>query len=535
MFNIATGQTRGFLPFEILVEDHRIAGWPWEFLYDRRQNMFVCQEFHPMSRVIFNLRLGRTTFPDKDELGLLVVVGVLMDDRETTAPSQIKAIEEQLKAFVADDAVRLEVMDETRPDEVIRRLEANDYDIFHFYGHAAFDDERKEGYLRFDQRSGEHLNWYANQVGQALAEQGIRLAFLNACGTAQADESETPIRSSVAAALLGRGIPAVIATQFPMPVSTADYFAALTYNALAMGKPVVEALRAGRQGMALGQESKFYDWGIPVLYASDPNLVIFPSRRSRREKAWARKFEKALRAPSTLGALASPTQGGPTIVVERTVRSQERQKPKVKVALVDLNARVGFLPELVEAANQTQGYYGFEVAYSPVPSGSLRTDKMGNSPQQLFLPWLGDYLSGMARHLDVQRVCCLTSCMIAGEENGELYWNRFAGWLPSSEDVFAITTFGFGEYAERADASFAKATLYLCLAMLVAHGDGGRMGFHDEIVGCLLDRWRSREDFLTGLRHSRFDHPDCRQKIEDQGQLEAIDRLLALRMDWSEW
>jgi hypothetical protein len=122
--------------------------------------------------------------------------------------------------------------------------------------------------------------------------------------------------------------------------------------------------------------------------------------------------------------------------------------------------------------------------------------------------------------------------MIAGREGGKWYWDHFAGMLGSNNDVSVITTLGFGEYAEQANVSFAKATLYLCLAMLVASSSTGQLGFHDEIVGCLLDRWKDREDFLVGLRRMRFDHTSCREKIEDQEQLKAIDQLLALQMDW---
>jgi hypothetical protein len=143
------------------------------------------------------------------------------------------------------------------------------------------------------------------------------------------------------------------------------------------------------------------------------------------------------------------------------------------------------------------------------------------------------YLRYAAQQLDVQRVCYLTSCMIAGEENGVPFWNRFFGLLGSSCDEFVITTYDFAEYARKEDVSLAKATLYLCLAVLIATDQSNQAGFHDEIVGCPLDNWKTRDEFLRALELMSFDHSSCRQKIKDQDQLKAIDRLLALQMDWS--
>lgn len=534
LFYAATGSTK-LLPFEILVEDHRIASWPWEYLCDPRSEVFICQEFHPISRVIFKNHIRKTNLRRKAGLHILVVIGVLLDDKEAPAPTQVKSIEEHLRAYIAEDRVTLKVMAETSPEAVISELDRDRYDIVHFYGHAGFDTKAEEGYLQFDQRNGGPKRWYANAVGQALAPHDVRLAFLNACNTAVADPDVAPSRSSVAAALLSRGIPAVIATQFEMPISTADLFASLTYNALALGKPVVEAMSRGRQAMNLGQQKRFFDWGIPVLYATDPNLVIFPRPRGETLSRPEHELESDLATRGPIAALGSPKwEGGPTVSVERTIPPQADRSPQVKVAIVDLNARIGYLPEIVEAANRVQTYYGFEVHYLPLPTGSVRADfPHQGGPRQLLLHSLEDYLSHLPQQLGVERVCCLTSCLVAGKEGDAHYWNRFAGVLQSDANVFAITTYNFADYAIQINVSFAKATLYLCLAMLIATGNSGRLNFHEEIVGCPLDLWNSREDFIEGLRHMRFDHAPCREKIEDPDELSAIDQLLALQMDWT--
>lgn len=78
--------------------------------------------------------------------------------------------------------------------------------------------------------------------------------------------------------------------------------------------------------------------------------------------------------------------------------------------------------------------------------------------------------------------------------------------------------------------SFAKSMLRLCLSMLVATDLRYRICFHDQTVGCLFDYCENRSDIVVGLRKMRFDHDICRNAIKDEDQLNAIDKLIALKV-----
>ncbi len=395
LFDRATGPNQEILPFEIYLEDFGIASWPWEYLYDSSTRVFLCQEFHPISRGIFSLSSWKLFPPKEEKVRILLLIGVLPDDPGTTPEEEIKWIQEVFNSELATETVDIKIMQAIEPIELRRELQTNTYDILHFFGHARFDDNRKEGYLKLERPNTEPHKFYANDFSQLLSGRNIRLVFLNACETARSAQNSDPARSSIAAAILERGIPAVIATQFSIPDTSAHFLSSMVYNALVTGKPLVEAMLDGRQAMSHAEKGQFFDWGIPVLYSSDPELVIFPQAKDKQQPKWVKGFERASKSSSMIKKLREIiVTGGPSIIVERTAQSPNKDKAKVRVALVDLDSKAGFLPELIEAANLVQFYYDFQVAYLPLPSGAIRIDfEKGKAPPQIFLPRIDKYFS----------------------------------------------------------------------------------------------------------------------------------------------
>jgi hypothetical protein len=244
----------------------------------------------------------------------------------------------------------------------------------------------------------------------------------------------------------------------------------------------------------------------------------------------------AARTTSTLRALGATTAlNAPSLTVERTALPSEKSRAKVRVALIDFDAKIGFLPDLVEQANKVQHYYHFEVTYLPLPSGAIRTDMPGTDGAaafpQLYLPLLEEYLVTMPEDLEVKKVCCLTRCRIAGEtDESEPFQDYRASALNTSEDVIVISLYKLREYAKEAGTSYAKATLYVCLGMIVATDERYDPFIHEETAGCLFDNCVKRDDIVEGLRKMRFDHDLCRSKVTDAEQLAAIDALLQLEL-----
>lgn len=525
LFFTATGEhsTSTVLPLEIIAEDPEVAGWPWEYLYNANAESFISQEFHPISRSIFTSTKPSPCGPIVGKVRMLLILGVPPDDSDTTPKEEIRYIQEVFSTQLDESRFEIDILSAEEYQNIITKLNSKHYDIVHYFGHAGFDQSNKLGYLSIKRPGKSQFKVDANQFALTLRNRGIRLVFLNACKTAMSAPTENPARSSIAAALLDRGIPAVVASQFSLPDNSAHFLASTIYNALLTGKPIGDAIRDGRNAVSFADAAKFFDWGIPVLYSTNPAQIILPLVGEKPQ--WADDFGKATASGTLIKTLAaSAAHGAPSLVAERT-RTKGR-KAKVRVALIDLDAKIGFLPDLVETANESQNYYQFEVVYLPVPSGYARSDI--GTEVQTYLPRLASVFESAPNSLSVDFVCCLTRNMVATEEDGQTYYNLFAATFPGTHKAIAISTFGLREYARQAEVPFANAVLSICVSMLVEADDRWNIERHEKTFGCPFDLCWNRDDIVVGLRKMRFDHRECREKIGDADQLAAIDSLADL-------
>jgi hypothetical protein len=130
--------------------------------------------------------------------------------------------------------------------------------------------------------------------------------------------------------------------------------------------------------------------------------------------------------------------------------------------------------------------------------------------------------------LKVDRVSCLTACLIGHRVKRKMYYDLFASALDSNKDVFAVSAAGLRKYAREAGITFSKAILFLVLAELIRSDERWTIEYHAATRACLFDFCDDRHDIVKGLRKSRFDHQRCRKKITDHRLLKAIDALMAL-------
>jgi len=516
LFNAATGAHREpLLPCEITCEDSSIARWPWEYLFNTTQPQFLCEEKHPVSRRVITLDRRSIQIQEQSKIRILFAFGARQDDPRITPAEERQVLVNVFKRYLTDDNFSLTFIDLGNGDQIEDQLDKNPCDILHYFGHAGYDLARDEGYLRID-RSGTPFKLWAKLFGQMMHGRNIRLVFLNACKTAASSSSTDSARSSVAGGLHARGIPTVVGTQFSMPDNGAHYFSSTFYNMLSSGKSVTEAIHRARRAMNYPTDVKFFDWGIPVLFCSDPNAAIFPA-------AMNKATDLALSTRSDDRMEAKP-EGHSLSLVENAI-NESRSKAKVSVGLVDIDSKVGFLPALVEQANRCQSYYSFQVFYLPVAAGYV---KIINGLPQTYVPNIADYLVQKRSELQQDYLCCLTENLIAGLVDGREYWNHFSSSEGMGGYVSCISTYNLRKYAQEAGASFSKACLSLCLSMLLMGDPRWNLYPHKETYGCPLDYLKYRPDIVVGLRKMKFDHIECRRQINDSEQLKAIDALLAL-------
>lgn len=239
---------------------------PWEFLHDG-------QTFLAPDRQVL-LGRGVAALPDfaipeteTGPLAVLVIVSNPLDlpDLQAFEPDEelaviYQALDEQLQR----GQIHIEVVDEASVGEMQRALIAHDYQVVHFIGHGNFDEQRG-GYLVIEDEKGDATGLSGTHFAELLAGRGVRLVLLSSCLTARG--SPTQAYRSVAGALLRRGLPAVVAMQYPILATSARTFYRTVYQALAANRPLDVAVAEGQQALYLERGQVSLDWATPALFS----------------------------------------------------------------------------------------------------------------------------------------------------------------------------------------------------------------------------------------------------------------------------
>ncbi len=111
----------------------------------------------------------------------------------------------------------------------------------------------KEGFLLFEDSSGNANYIPASSIGNRIAGCGIKLFFLNACQSATIREES--VFTSVAPKLVNSGIPAVVAMQFSVSAQKNAEFSKEFYKLLMDSYPIEQAMTSARR--LLPEEESF--------------------------------------------------------------------------------------------------------------------------------------------------------------------------------------------------------------------------------------------------------------------------------------
>lgn len=246
---------------------------PWEFLFDARS-----QEFIALSRRTPIMRYLELLLPDPDfavtpPLRILGIIAAPTDLPPLDVAREKAGLEAALRQPLASGQVELVWLEQATWQALQAALLTGPWHILHYIGHATFDDRLGEGALVMTDDAGAAWLVSATQIGRLLADQRtLRLAVLNACEGARGDE-QSPF-SSLAAALVQRGLPAAVAMQYAIGDAAATAFAGQFYGALADRLPIDAAVSEGRK--AIDQRAPgTVEWGTPVLFSRAADGVIW--------------------------------------------------------------------------------------------------------------------------------------------------------------------------------------------------------------------------------------------------------------------
>lgn len=275
-----------------------LARLPWEFAYDAARQDFIFAD--PMKPVVRWLDVDEVlpTLRVQPPLRLLIAVAAPTDRAALAVGDELAQLDQALGDLAARGAVTMQRLDHTSVSTLNEALSAFRPHVLHFIGHGDFDGDEGSVLLEADDRTGRAAPVSGRRLAMLLRnhlQHSLRLVFLNSCMGAAASGRD-PF-GGVAQALVGHGVPAVIAMQFPIPDHTATELAQQFYANLAAGRPVDEALTAARSFLYVqGHE---VEWGAPVLTLRAPDGRLFDVAPARAAAAAPSRPMAEAEAPRT--------------------------------------------------------------------------------------------------------------------------------------------------------------------------------------------------------------------------------------------
>ena len=277
-FSVEAAKKDGFeLRLRLRLGDDELSKLPWEYLYDADGGGFVALSGIPIIRYV-ELPKPVRNLGARPPLQVLVVAASPKDEPELDIEEEWQILQKALKELEDKNTLKLTRL--TKPTfksletELSAKKIRKQYHILHFIGHGNLDQESGQGNLIFENEDGNSHSVNSEQLGYILdSHNSLKLVFLNACKGASFKGDPF---SSVARALVKKGIPAVVAMQFRITDSSAIILAQRFYQALAEGVDADTALATARRAVYVQDKyEKNFEWGTPVLFMRSPDGQLF--------------------------------------------------------------------------------------------------------------------------------------------------------------------------------------------------------------------------------------------------------------------
>gem|GEM_PF-1994259 len=258
-----------------------LCGLPWELLFRPQTRNFFARDLRtPICRFLEVPQPSRA-LPPVERLRILVAMASPTDSQHLNLEAERQKIED---AWAQHPRVTVDFVEHAGIEDVYKKLRPESYEVLHFMGHGSFEEGK--GVLLFENERGEGDPVAGEVLGESLRSiRSLRLVFLNACRSAAFPrQAGLDPYTGVANALVMRGVPAVIAMQFPISDEAAIRFSGAFYSSLAAGDPVDRAAAEGRLATyRLAPDS--LEWATPALFLNVPDGRLFaPSEQEAETK-----------------------------------------------------------------------------------------------------------------------------------------------------------------------------------------------------------------------------------------------------------
>jgi CHAT domain-containing protein len=309
----ATAASGQGLRIKLRINAPGLAAIPWEFLYDTRQAEFVALSRRtPIVRYL-ELPLPDPELPITAPLRILGMVANPADVIPLDVEREKARLEDAVHKLQKTGRVELAWLEGQTWRDLQAAMQSGPWHIFHFIGHAVSDEASGQSVLLLADDSGDASPLGATQLGRLLADhRTLRLALLNACQGARGQAGQG-IFSSIAAILVQRGLPAVLAMQYAITDEAAIEFTTSFYRALVASLPIDAAVSEARKAISLAIPESI-EWGTPVLYMRAPDGVIWKMEKTEADMSADKRQNWWDNLPGTIGNFSSNDIDGDVII-----------------------------------------------------------------------------------------------------------------------------------------------------------------------------------------------------------------------------
>lgn len=246
----------------LTVDDSEMASWPWELLYDAERNLFLANSEETTLSRYLHVREPQRLIRSRSPLRVLVVISSPAGVPKLDVEEEERLIGNALQGLINVGHVQVEVSRDSTLLGLRRILDGEGFNVVHFVGHGEF--EKDKGLLALKGTHGD-VRWVDDEqfANLFLGSKHVGLIILNSCQGAK--QSTNRSFGGMAPALVQRGIPAVVAMQYPISDSTAKLFSQEFYAYLAKGYPVDVAVQKTRNAIYMEKPGQ-RDFATPVLF-----------------------------------------------------------------------------------------------------------------------------------------------------------------------------------------------------------------------------------------------------------------------------
>ncbi|MCC3415385.1 MAG: CHAT domain-containing protein [Microcoleus sp. PH2017_29_MFU_D_A] len=267
---------REVLQLRLGLKGRHLPRLPWEVLHAGDRPLatgtdVVFSRYQPGTSLFKQTRV----VPSSGPLKILVAIASPSDRDSLQLKREALHLQQELQNRSANplkngphSEIQLTILEQPDREQLTQALEQGHYQVLHYAGHSNLGSRGGELYL-VSSRTGLTETLSGDDLAGLLVNNGIQMAVFNSCRGAYGDPSDIGEDSSernLTAALIKRGIPAVLAMAESIPDDVALTLTRLFYRNLNQGYPVDLSLSRARAGLISAYGSHQLYWALPILY-----------------------------------------------------------------------------------------------------------------------------------------------------------------------------------------------------------------------------------------------------------------------------